>query len=99
MKFLFTSLIVLVFIAGILSAQEKTPIQVVGDSLVGRTINGESIREVHGHVVMTQGAVRITCENAVQYIARNQAELIGKVVVTQDSIVIKTDRGFYYGDT
>lgn len=99
MKFLFTTFILIILIAGITSAQEKTPIQVVGDSLVGRSVNGESIREVHGHVVMTQGAVRITCENAVQYMAKNQAELMGNVVVTQDSIVIKTSRGFYYGDT
>lgn len=99
MKFLFASFIMLIFIAGISSAQEDNRIQVIGDSLVGKTINGESIREVHGHVVMTQGAVRITCDKAIQYIARNQAELIGNVVVTQDSIIIKTDRGFYYGDT
>lgn len=99
MKFLSASLIMLILISSIASAQEDNSIQVVGDSLFGKMINGESIREVHGHVVMTQGAVRITCDKAIQYIVRNQAELIGNVVVTQDSIVIKTDRGFYYGDT
>lgn len=97
--FLLTSVVMILFIAGITYAQEDNRIQVVGDSLVGKMINGESIREVHSHVVMTQGTVRITCDNAVQYIARNQAELMGNVIVTQDSIVIKTDRGFYYGDT
>ncbi len=82
----------------ILTAQEN-PLIVVGDSLVGRTIDGESIREVHGNVVMTQGDIRITCNKAIQYIARNEAELIGKVVVIQDSIIINTDLGYYFGDT
>ncbi len=99
MKFLFTSFIMLILIYGIASAQEDNRINVNGDTLVGKMINGENVREVHGHVVITQGAVRITCDKAIQYIARNQVELIGNVVVTQDSIVIKTDRGFYYGDT
>ena len=85
--------------ADVVSAQEDNLIHVNGDSLVGKMINGESIREVRGHVVMTQGTVRINCDKAIQYIAKNQAELIGNVVVTQDSIIIKTDRGFYYGDT
>jgi lipopolysaccharide export system protein LptA len=74
-------------------------ITVLGDSLIGKLVNGESIREVHGNVVMTQGAVRITCSKAIQFIARNEAELIGKVVVTQDSIIINTDLGYYYGDS
>ncbi|MDQ7817158.1 MAG: OstA-like protein [Melioribacteraceae bacterium] len=74
-------------------------ITVLGDSLIGKLVNGESIREVHGNVVMTQGAVRITCSKAIQFIARNEAKLIGKVVVTQDSIIINTDLGYYYGDS
>lgn len=83
----------------ILLIAQENPLLVVGDSLVGRTINGESIREVHGNVVMTQGDVRITCNKAVQYIARDEAELIGNVVVIQDSIIINTDLGYYFGDT
>ncbi len=73
-------------------------ITVVGDSLVGRVVSGETTREVYGHVVLTQGNVIITCDKAIQYISRNDAELIGNVVVNQDSMTIKTPRGFYYGD-
>lgn len=80
-------------------AQEDNRLVAIGDSLVGKMINGESIRELHGNVVMTQGAVRITCDKAIQYLARNEADLIGKVVVTQDSIIIKTIRGHYFGNT
>lgn len=81
------------------NAQEDNMIRVVGDSLFGKVVDGESIREVHGNVVMTQGNVRITCLKAIQYIAKNEAELIGNVVVVQDSVVIKTSSGYYYGNS
>ena len=73
-------------------------IKVVGDSLVGRIVAGETTREVYGHVVLTQGNVIITCNKAIQYISRNDAELIGDVVVKQDSMTITTPQGFYYGN-
>jgi lipopolysaccharide export system protein LptA len=79
--------------------KERQMITVNGDSLFGKMINGEMVREVHGNVVMTQGNVRITCLKAIQYLVRNEAELIGKVVVKQDSVIINTDIGYYYGDT
>jgi len=90
--------ILLIFFASCLFAQDEM-IRVIGDSLVGKTIDGESVREVHGNVIMTQGKVTITCNKAIQYIARNEAELIGNVVVVQDSIVITTNLGYYYGNT
>lgn len=99
MKRIFTSLIFLFVLFTKSYAQEDNRIVAIGDSLVGKVVNGESIRELHGNVVMTQGAVRITCDKAIQYLAKNEAELIGKVVVTQDSIVIKTVRGYYYGNS
>ena len=80
-------------------AQNENPIIAIGDSLVGKVVNGESMRELHGNVVMTQGNVRITCDKAIQYLAKNEAELIGKVVVTQDSIEVKSSRGRYFGNT
>ncbi len=43
--------------------------------------------------------LRITCSRAIQFISRNDAELIGNVVVTQDTLTITTDRAFYYGNT
>jgi lipopolysaccharide export system protein LptA len=74
------------------------PIIINGDSLVGKQVNGENIREVIGNVVLTQGNVRITCNKATQYLAKNDALLEGNVVATQDTLTIKTERGFYYGD-
>jgi len=72
-------------------------ITVTGDSLTGHMVDGESIREVYGNVVLTQGNVVITCDKAIQFITRNDAELIGRVVVKQDSLTITTPHGFYYG--
>jgi len=80
------------------SPQQSKLITVIGDSLVGRMVNGESIREVYGNVVLTQGEVRITCNKAIQYISRNEAELIGNVVATKDTLTIKTPKGYYFGN-
>ncbi len=98
-RVLLASISLFLFAAQLFSQDESKRIHVVGDSLVGRIIGGESVREVKGRVAITQGAVRITCNKAIQYLERNEAELIGNVVVTQDSVIIKTERGYYYGDT
>lgn len=91
---------ILIFIylfSRIIFAQDNL-IVIVGDSLKGMVVNGETIREVIGNVVLTQGNVKVTCNKAVQYISRNDAELIGNVIVTQDTLTIKTERGFYFGN-
>lgn len=79
-------------------AQQNELIKVVGDSLVGKVSNGETIREVYGNVVLTQGSVIITCNHAIQYLSRNEAELIGNVIAKKDTLTIKTPRGFYFGN-
>lgn len=93
-------LIFVLFIGvNILVAQEKAEIiKVVGDSLIGRNVNGISFREVIGNVVMTQGDVRVTCNTAIQNITNNNAELIGNVIVTQDTIRIISEKGYYFGN-
>ena len=98
---MFKGLITILIIAFIASASllaQDNYIQVKGDSLVGKTVDGEMIREVFGNVVVTQGNVVITCNQATQFISQNKAELIGNVVIKQDSITITTAKGFYYGD-
>ncbi|MBT8378112.1 MAG: hypothetical protein KJN64_02655 [Ignavibacteria bacterium] len=73
-------------------------ITVIGDSLIGKVVDGESVREVIGNVVLTQGDVVVTCNRAIQYLAKNEAELIGNVVARQDSLTLNTEKGFYYGN-
>ena len=87
------------FFCGISFSQSGNErIIVIGDSLVGKVIDNESIREVIGNVRLSQGNVVITCNKAIQYLARNEAELIGNVIATQDSLILQTEKGFYYGN-
>lgn len=90
--------IILILFSQKLFAQQNQLITVIGDSLVGKMVNGESTREVYGNVVLTQGDVVITCDKAIQFISRNDAELIGNVIVKKDTLTIKTPHGFYYGN-
>lgn len=92
MKILFA----LLFSISIFAQQEM--ITVIGQQLIGKNVNGETIREVIGDVVLTQGNVVITCNRAIQYLARNNAKLIGNVVIKQDTLTIYTEEGFYYGN-
>ena len=78
--------------------QQDQFITVIGDSLVGKMIAGESIREVYGHVVLTQGKVVITCDKAVQYLLRNDADLEGNVIAKQDTLTILTPKAHYFGN-
>lgn len=96
MKYILLVLFISISSSFMYSQDER--ITIVGDSLVGKYINGENIREIHGNVVMTQGEVRITCNKAIQYLDKNEAVLTGNVIATQDTITIFTDRAFYYGD-
>lgn len=94
-----TKIILLIsFFVVSLSAQQNKMITVIGDSLVGKMINSESIREVYSNVIITQGDVRITCDKAIHFISKNEAELIGNVICTQDTLTIKTPHGYYYGN-
>ena len=63
------------------------------DSLIGRVINGESARELIGNVRILQGNVRIRCDRALQMIAAGTIELIGHVVVEDDSVTMTAPRG------
>jgi lipopolysaccharide export system protein LptA len=96
MKYFITTLFYLLPVITILPQDDY--ITVVGDSLVGKMIEGETVREVYGNVILTQGDVVITCNKAIQFIARNDAELIGNVIVKQDSLTITTEHANYYGD-
>lgn len=78
--------------------EQNVPITVIGDSLVGKNIDGENIREVFGSVTLTQGNVVIHCDKATQYLARNDAELFGNVIAVQEDLTIRTPQGFYYGN-
>lgn len=98
MKTVLLAFISILIFSGSAAAQNGETVTVVGDSLLGRNINGESVREVYGNVSITQGNVHITCNKAIQYLSRNSAELIGNVILVQDTITVRTNSGYYNGN-
>jgi len=96
LSFLFIYLFI--FCVSLQSQSEDEKITVIGDSLIGKVVEGESVREVIGNVKLSQGNVFVTCNKAIQYLARNEAELIGNVIATQDSLTLKTEKGYYFGN-
>ena len=62
--------------------QQGRMITVIGDSLVGKMVNGESTREVYGNVNILQGNVKITCDKAIHFISRNEAEPVSYTHLT-----------------
>lgn len=68
------------------------------DSLIGRTIDGEQVREAIGNVSMTHNNVKINCNRVIQYYNQNKADLYGNVNVVQDTLSIFAPSGTYYGN-
>ena len=98
LKTTFLIIFFLVFYDSLFPQNEGERIVVIGDSLIGKVVEGESIREVIGNVKLNQGNVHVTCNKAIQYLAKNEAELIGNVVAKQDTLTLRTDKGFYFGN-
>lgn len=69
------------------------------DSLTGTNTEAGMIRIVKGNVRFVQGNVTVTCNEAVQYLNQNRVELIGNVVITQETVTLRTSRGEYNGNT
>lgn len=69
--------------------------EVSADTLHVKQIDGEDVRELIGHVLLTQEKTRVTCDRALQYIGRGKFFLDGNVVVTDDSLTLRAPRGTY----
>lgn len=86
------------------SAQQSNIIDLRhADTLRGRIINGEEVRELIGNVHFVQypansGIVKVWCDRALRYIAQNKIELYGNVKVIRDSVTLRSNEGIYYGD-
>ncbi len=90
--------ITIIFLASAsLFAQDKIELK-NADSLTGKVVNGEEIREAFGNVAFVQGNVRVFCNSATQFIAQNKVELRGNVKIYQDSLTLITSKATYYGN-
>ncbi len=50
----------MIFISSVFAQNSNELVTVMGDSLTGKIVNGENVREIFGNVVITQGGVKIT---------------------------------------
>ena len=81
------------------SAQEDRAIILENaDSLVGRVLDGQEVRELIGNVRIRQGNVRIACHRALQFLERGLVYLEGDVVMEDDTVTIEAPRGVYHRD-
>ncbi len=72
---------------------------VIGDSLVGKTIAGEKVREVIGNVIIKDDKAVITCDRAIQFLESGNIKLNGNVIFRQDTIRLFTERAQYFADS
>jgi len=85
------------------NAQDKVIELRTADSLLGKTIGGEEVRELIGnvHLVQTSSAgevIKLWCDRALRYMTQNKAELFGNVRIVRDSTELHAAEGIYYGD-
>jgi len=91
--------IVCVFIAYPIGAEENDVIIIRNaDSLIGKRVDGENIRELIGNVVLEQDDIVVYCDRAIHYPARNSAFLEGNVRVVEDTVTLLADQGYYDGN-
>ena len=93
----YASAIAMMFVIMQVIAQDKITIN-HADSLVGKTIDGEQVREATGNVSLTHNNLNITCNRVIQYFNQNKADLYGNVKVVQDTLSIYAPQGTYYGN-
>jgi lipopolysaccharide export system protein LptA len=85
-------------------AQESKIIELrSADTLKGRTIMGEDVRELIGKVHFVQiasegGLVNVWCDRALRFMKQNKIELYGNVKVVRDSVTIRSKEGVYYAE-
>lgn len=82
----------------LLAQQNERIILDYADEFVGRQINGEDVRQLNGHVHLSQGNVQVWCDNAIQYLARNEVELTGHVKIIRDTVTLTAQHGKYFGN-
>lgn len=92
-----------VFLAGysITFTQNEQPREIrlrYADSLVGSDTPGSAYRDFFGNVQLEHGDVFVRSDFAKQYMEQNKADLIGKVVITQRTLILKSPKIFYNGN-
>lgn len=61
--------------------------------------NGQVVRQLEGNVKFQQGAMRMSCQRAIQYVDGGRTEFIGKVEMDDDDRKLLAERVIYYEKT
>jgi len=91
------NIIVLFLLTLPLYSQEKIELK-NADQLTGNVVDGKTVREATGNVIIQQGNITAYCNSATQYIDENYVDLRGNVRIIQDTVTLLTSRGTYYGN-
>ncbi|HLT25038.1 MAG TPA: OstA-like protein [Ignavibacteria bacterium] len=91
------NIIVLFLLTLPLYSQEKIELK-NADQLTGNVVDGKTVREATGNVIIQQGNITVYCNSATQYIDENYVDLRGNVRIIQDTVTLLTSRGTYYGN-
>jgi lipopolysaccharide export system protein LptA len=69
------------------------------DELIGMQDEVLNTRTLVGNVELQQGNVIVKCDRAVQYLTTNRFHLLGNVVITQDTLVLKSNAILFDGNS
>jgi lipopolysaccharide export system protein LptA len=98
------SAVTIVFLTMTAQAQRSKIIDLLhADTLNGKIIRGEDVRELIGRVHFDQiasegGLVNVWCDKALRFMTQNKIELFGNVKVVRDSVTIRSNEGVYYAE-
>ena len=95
MNFFFTILFLFCFLQKIFS-QDNVVVLHNANTLIGKSINGETVRELNGSVHISQGNTHIKCNKAIEYVAKKKFELEGNVEIKKENLLINCERGKYF---
>jgi len=92
------ALILLSFV--VFAQQSETIVLQNADVFAGKQLeNGEDVRELTGNVRFRQGNTKVWCDKAIQFLSRNEIELIGNVKIVRDTVTLTAKEGRYYGNS
>lgn len=76
--------------------QEKVVVLEHADSLVGKVLDGDNVRELIGNVRFRQGTATVHCDRAIQFLQSRKISLTGNVLVRDDTVTLRGNRGIYH---
>lgn len=105
-KFVFIKLVVFILLFNCFTiyncfaqAGDQVELTQAGE-LEGLVINGKEVRRLKYNVIFKQGNTTLNCDSAYMYVAENNIEAFGKILINKgDSVKVTGDRLLYSGAT